>query len=123
MPKIEKVCRNANTTSIAVSALHACSITKRDLSSCITNILVADVNRQGEPIVRKSQCQRPNKGASVMIVLYIAYGCFNCNRNLWQVGHEATNRATSINLVGQCCPAACSFLIVSSRPLWPAHPP
>ena len=74
---MEKVCRNAKTTSIAVSALHACSMTKRDLSSCMTNILVADVNKQGEPMVRKSQCQRPNRGASVIIVLYIAYGCLS----------------------------------------------
>jgi hypothetical protein len=35
------------------------------------------VNKQGEPMVRKSQCQRPNRGASVIIVLYIAYGCLS----------------------------------------------
>ena len=71
-PKIEKVCREASTTSIAVSSLHANSMTKRDLCSCMTKILVADVNKQGLPIVRKSQCHRPKRGASVIIVLYMA---------------------------------------------------
>ena len=69
---MEKVCSIAMTTSIAVSSLQACSMTKRERSSSITIFFVANVNEQGEPIVKKSQCQRPNRGASVRIVLYIA---------------------------------------------------
>ena len=72
MPNIAKVCRKAITTSIEVSALHACSITYLDLSSCRTKILVAPLKSQGVEIVTKSMCQRPKIGASVIMVLYIA---------------------------------------------------
>ena len=80
MPKMAKVTKNAKTTSIDVSALHACSMTYRDLSSCMHRILVAPVNSHAVLMVRKSMCHLPNKGASVRIDLYIAYGRFCVRR-------------------------------------------